>query len=350
MTTSRVTHAASLATGMEQKRRGCLFVIGRGLKWLGIAFVVLIILGVSYQLIATALDQRAYAPHGTLHSVSGRQMHMVCAGEGSPAVILEAGGAAESRWWYHVQNLLAQHTRVCAYDRAGHGWSDAATGARDGVTIARELRLLLEEADVAPPYVAVGHSFGAVWARIFAAQYPTEVVGLVLVDSTLLIPSNFATQVEFDQWRTSLDALKAVEWGLYRVGLVRLTAYNDFASADYPSDVAAELTAMRSRSSTFDVDYAEQVAAGWELRQAANAANDFGDLPLLVLWASETHTVMQAIPTLREAQNALADLSSSTTIQIVQGAGHGSILGSEAYARQVSEAILALLGNAQEGA
>jgi hypothetical protein len=80
----------------------------------GIVLVTLVLLGVAYQTIAIELDKRNYAPRGQLYTVNGHQMHMVCMGEGSPAVVLQAGGLADSLWWYRVQNQLAEHTRVCA--------------------------------------------------------------------------------------------------------------------------------------------------------------------------------------------------------------------------------------------
>jgi hypothetical protein len=135
----------------ESRRRGCLFDIQRGLKWFGIILITLIVLGVAYQTIATELDKRNYSPRGQLYTVNGHQMHIVCTGEGSPTVILQAGGGGESLWWYRVQRQLTPHTQVCAYDRAGLGWSEAASTPRDPVTTAGELHALLEEAGVHPP-------------------------------------------------------------------------------------------------------------------------------------------------------------------------------------------------------
>jgi len=102
-------------------KRGCLFYVKRGLKGLGIAILLLLVLGFAYQTVATEMDKRSYSPRGQLYTVNGHQMHLYCIGQGSPTVILEAGGYAESLWWYRIQAQLATHTRVCTYDRPGIG-------------------------------------------------------------------------------------------------------------------------------------------------------------------------------------------------------------------------------------
>lgn len=181
-----------------QRKRGCLFQLGRGLKWFGIILVALVLLGVVYQAVAVELDKRNYPPRGQLYTVNGHQMHMICMGEGSPTVILQAGGLDESLGWYRIQHQLAEHTRVCAFDRPGLGWSETVSGPREALTIIGELHTLLEEAGVSAPYVMAGHSYGAVLTRIYAAQYPDEVVGIALVDSQLMLPQHFANQSEFD--------------------------------------------------------------------------------------------------------------------------------------------------------
>jgi pimeloyl-ACP methyl ester carboxylesterase len=158
------------------------------------------LLGAAYQTSAAETDKRTCSPRGQLYTVNGHQMHLGCMGEGSPAVILQSGATAESLWWYRVQNQLAQHTRVCAYDRAGLGFSEPTPEPRDGVTIAGELHALLEQAGVLAPYIMAGHSFGAVWTRIFAAQYLQEVAGIVLVGSTF-VPG----QSDVAGWKTLND-------------------------------------------------------------------------------------------------------------------------------------------------
>jgi pimeloyl-ACP methyl ester carboxylesterase len=326
--------------------RRILHRIGRWLKWLGIALVALVLLGVAYQTIATELDKRTYSPRGQLYTVNGHQMHIVCMGEGSPVVLLQAGGAAESLWWYWVQKQLAEHTRVCAYDRPGHGWSEPTSEPRDALTIVGELHALLEQAGTSTRYVMAGHSLGAVWTRVYAAKYPEEVIGIILVDSTFMTPREFANWSEFDQWKTLNNVAQVVVWGLYRAGLVRLSGPAIFQSLGYPPDIASELVAMQSRNQVFDADYAEQIPQGWAMRKASAAAENLGDLPMAVLWAGQSDTAREGFVALREE---IAGYSSNSVTRDVEGANHGSILGTEQYAQQVSDAILDVIEAAQTG-
>lgn len=116
--------------------------------------------------------------------LGGYKLHLKCQGEGSPAVVLDAGLGDWSTHWTAVQNLLRADTRVCSYDRAGYGWSDPGPRPRDSARIVTELHLLLQKAGIAPPYILAGHSFGGLNMRLYAGTYPAEVAGLVLVDAS----------------------------------------------------------------------------------------------------------------------------------------------------------------------
>jgi hypothetical protein len=170
MNANASSDATNTPTLSKKSRRGCLFYVKRGLKWFGIALIALIVLGVIYQVIATETDRRAYLPSGQLYTVDGHQMHIVCKGEGSPTVILEAGAGHFSTLWAWVQPAVAQSTRVCAYDRAGYGWSEPGPEPRDAQQIATELHALLDMAEIEPPYVLVGHSLGGIYVRVYNAQ------------------------------------------------------------------------------------------------------------------------------------------------------------------------------------
>ncbi|THD63147.1 alpha/beta hydrolase [Phenylobacterium sp.] len=114
-----------------------------------------------------------------------RALNFRCEGHGSPTVLLEAGFGGGSNAWGKVAPRIAQVTRVCAYDRAGYGFSDPGPMPRDGAAIARDLDAGLTAAHIAGPYVVVGHSAGGLYARLFAARRIKDVVGLVFVDSSV---------------------------------------------------------------------------------------------------------------------------------------------------------------------
>jgi pimeloyl-ACP methyl ester carboxylesterase len=121
-------------------------------------------------------------PPGRLVDVGGHRLHLVCAGSGTPTVVFDAALGASSLSWSLVLPEVAKVTRACAYDRAGMGWSDAGPMPRTAGRIVAELHELLHRADLPPPYVLVGHSFGGLVARLFADRHRNETAGLVLIE------------------------------------------------------------------------------------------------------------------------------------------------------------------------
>src|SRR5688572_2906899 len=159
----------------------------RLLVWLGGIVAVLLglgLVGAGYESVAEAADARAYPPPGQLVDVGGYRLHINCVGTGSPTVVIDAGwGDWSAVWSSWVQPAAAQTTRVCTYDRAGYGYSEAGPLPRTSERFAQELHTLLQEAQVPGPYVLVGHSLGGALVRVFAQQYAAEVAGVVLIDS-----------------------------------------------------------------------------------------------------------------------------------------------------------------------
>ena len=141
--------------------------------------------GAAAQAWATRQDQRRFPPPGLLVDVGGHRAALDVRGAGDgPTIVLEAGMGSFSANWYWVQTELATSNRVVAYDRAGLGWSERGSRPRDATTIAVELHTALHGAGIDGPFVLAGHSFGGLLVRAFAAQYPAETVGLVLVDAS----------------------------------------------------------------------------------------------------------------------------------------------------------------------
>jgi len=135
-----------------------------------------------YQLISARADARTYAAPGTMIDVEGQRLHVVCAGDGRPAVVFESGIAASSLSWTRVMPTVAAFTRACAYDRAGLGWSAPARTPRTVATMLRELRGVVAHARGRGPSVLVGHSFGALLVCAYASRHPDDVAGLILLD------------------------------------------------------------------------------------------------------------------------------------------------------------------------
>jgi pimeloyl-ACP methyl ester carboxylesterase len=139
-------------------------------------------LGAAYNALSLRHYRSIAGVPGKLFTVGGYTMHLFCTGQGAPVVILDAGLGDDSLIWAKVQPQLSQHTTVCAYDRAGYGWSQPQPGRRDANSIADQLHGLLRAAQVAPPYVLMGHSFSGLTVRAYANRYRAELAGLVLVD------------------------------------------------------------------------------------------------------------------------------------------------------------------------
>jgi pimeloyl-ACP methyl ester carboxylesterase len=138
--------------------------------------------------LALAASAPVQAPSSDrLLDAAGLKIHIQCEGDrktGAPLVLLEAGAGNSARTWRDVFAPIAQFARVCAYDRPGLGTSEQTPQPRLPLDITATLHALLDAAGERAPYVMVGHSWGGEIVRLYAMQYPAEVVGLVLIDSS----------------------------------------------------------------------------------------------------------------------------------------------------------------------
>jgi len=139
------------------------------------------LLGITtYHAIASRQEKLHTKPIGNLIDVDGHKLHIYCAGEGNTTIVLDHSlGGIEG---YFLVEELAKITRVCIYDRAGYGWSQSNYKPRTSEQIVKELHSLLIKAEIQPPYILVGNSFGTYNMRLYAHQFPEEVVGMVLTD------------------------------------------------------------------------------------------------------------------------------------------------------------------------
>ena len=248
-----------------------------------IAFGAILLLGfasASYQAIATALDARRFREPGRAVDAGGFRLKLHCTGQGRPAVILEAGLGDGIGEWRRVQPQLASFTRVCSYDRAGYGGSDAGPMPRTSLRIAGELDALLRASGETPPYLLVGHSFGGFNVRVFDGRYPKEVAAMLLIDS-----------VQEDQYELLPKAWQAV-------GAAMLERYQRQA---HWSPLSIDLGIPRAllllqgiRPAPFVLQSKYLKARASELAgirvsaEQARAAGTLGDQPLIVLTAGRT--------------------------------------------------------------
>ena len=159
-----------------------------------LVFAAAFILWIYTLFLQWGLDERL-PPPGRMVNIGTHALHIDCRGEGAPTVVLEAGASSWSTHWERVQTLMSEQTRVCSYDRAGLGWSEAGPTPRDPEVLARELDRLLRAAGESPPFVLIGTSYGGNIAWQFAQIFPQQTAGLVTVETP---------DIEFMAWRRSL--------------------------------------------------------------------------------------------------------------------------------------------------
>ena len=191
--------------------------------------------GATYQGVATALERHRYQRPGGLVDAGGHQLHIYCLGQGSPIVILEAAAGSMSAAWGWVQPEVAKTTRVCSYDRAGLGWSEAGDGSYIPSRVPEELRVLLDRANEIGPIVLVGHEAGALFSRMYAGRFTANTVALVLIDD----PTTGATPL-------TPTFPSAWPW-LARVGILRLSQHLSSRAVALPGESGGAMRAFLNR-------------------------------------------------------------------------------------------------------
>jgi len=305
----------------------------RSRRWLLYpVFVVLVIasVGAGYETVREAVDDRRYSMPGQLVDVGDHKLHVNCTGSGSPTVVLEPGAGEFSSVFGWIAPAVARDTRVCAYDRAGRGWSEPADRPQDAAQIAADLRSALRRANVPGPYVLAGHSFGGLYTLSFAARYPDDVAGMVLVDSTA--PKPPATPRTAATSSDIVDRAAALLSSSARMGLGRLISNLDYGSL--PPQSRDEVRAGGSTATSLRSAIDEYVQANASMEEA-HALTDFGDKPLVIM----TATVGNAAGWMA-TQNQLATLSTNSAHRVVDGATHASLVHDKGDAAETTRAIL----------
>jgi pimeloyl-ACP methyl ester carboxylesterase len=234
---------------------------------------------------------------------------------------------------------VARHTTVCVYDRAGKGWSDAAQTAPDGAQTATDLHTLLERAGVAGPYVLAGHSFGGLYVMRYAAQYPDEVAGMVLIDSTA--PNTNPVPPTTDGSDSLLKHVSALLSATARLGLGRLLAGTP---SDLPPPFGDEAYAGAASAKQMAGFIEEYAVAGRSASQAGELKS-LGGKPLFVLTAEQGNSEGWM-----PHQDAMATLSTNSLHAVVPGATHQSLVDDPSHAAAVSRAIVDVVEAIRTGA
>lgn len=319
---------------LDHSRRRPLYWLRHVVIGVIIAAVALVVAGALVQVAAAAIDAGRYPSPGQLLDVGGYRLYIHCLGQGSPTVILDAASIGTVSGWVLVQPEVARATRVCAYDRAGLGWSDLSPAPPDAAQNTPALHALLQSAGVEAPYVLVGHSLGGLYARAFAHQYPGEVAGLVLIEA--FHPDNWTRLGQPETMPNAPDEGQlAAGQVLARFGFFRLVSFT-------PVDPALPLQQQRElRAYYTSPRYLDQVraisGAFPALLAQTRRTGSLADRPLAVVLgtASENWT-----GELRVMQDELTALSSNSRQVVVDGADHLSLVHNPNHVQATSAAIL----------
>jgi len=277
-----------------------------------------------------SMDHSLQAPAGQTYEVNGHRMFLHCNGTGSPTVVLSSGFGERSPSWAWIVNSVAGATRVCVYDRAGEGWSEPAAGPQNGVDLATDLHATLAAAGVAGPYVLAGHSVGGTYNMIFAARYPAEVAGMVLLDSAT--PEQFTALPNYPSFYSTYRRVSGVLPTLARLGIGRIVAATQFAGLPAQARHQEQAFAATARDFRGMNDEWSQLPTVFT---QAKALTTFGAKPLIVLTAGQGQEAGWS-----DAQDKLALLSSNSVHRTIHAATHAELLVNQRYAQQSSTAIV----------
>ena len=278
-------------------------------------------------------------PHQRVDIGAGRRIHMVCMGEGSPTVILSAGGNDWSAGWRLVQPDIARTTKACSWDRAGNGFSSGSPDPQDIIHTEDDLERALDGAGLTGPLVMVGHSHGALETLLFADRHPDRVAAMVLVDpskpdqdalTARAAPALAAFGEKFNA--QSMDRIRACVRAQKHAGGVPAPECAGVLLR-YPEPLRTNLLISAANEPL----YWDAYLSLWESLErshklAINEKRDYGAMPLIVLTAGMAQypalpaDAEREIPALqasgKASAEALARLSSRGVLEPVPDSPH----------------------------
>ncbi len=320
--------------------------------------------GFTYEQVGRARDARQLPPRiGQAVDIGGRTLNLYCAGQGTPTVILETGGNSPGYEYLVLQSKMAAFTRACWYDRAGVGWSDPPSSPRTSASIVSDLHKALQRAGILPPYVMAGGSVGGEYVHIYTARYPSDVAGLVLIDSAtpdMHEPDYALAPINRMSGNTRHLICVAMPF-MVRFGVLRFMVSRErsFPPPDFTPEQASVLAKLEAQPKAYRTD-AEQACAATnegrivpregggnpDINTAARNAGSVGDRPLVVLtagryWAppgfekeaAEYHEIQ-----VHQLQASLVRLSTRGR-QVIVDADHGMSQSPESIVTAVREVV-----------
>ena len=291
----------------------------------------LVAVGGAYETVAAAASSNPPPSTGRTYTVAGHSLYLNCVGSGSPTVILFNGYQERTPSWAWVQPEVARETRVCAFDRAGQGWSGEGVGSQDAHELSDDVQALLAAARVPSPCVVAGHSVGGVYALAYAMDFPSDAAGVALIDSSTPYQFDLPDYPGFYAlWRRVQATLPS----LARAGIARLSLGR---GGSLPPDArrSAQRFAASPRELRADrVEFAELRTVFEQTKELRS----LGNKPLYVLSAGTGSQAGWA-----PAQSKLAALSSNAVQRTVADATHAAFLDDKRFAGASSQAIRAVV-------
>lgn len=296
------------------------------------SLAVLLCAAALYQLIASSIERGQITLPGTFVTVNDRQIYVNCQGPSSgDVIILENGMGVVSDNWEWVQRELATDYRVCAYDRAGTGNSEAIAGKVDALVSSDALIQLLAQLNISKPVILVGHSYGALIARVFADRYPDRVAGLVLVDSSHQDMGARFPPLAQEGFKEMLEGFSTLATLNHFSGSRMMGIAHMFVDG---LEGAPYARGYHHYASSSHMEGASKEAEGWERSaQAARQIDTLGATPLAVMMVDGWPPVM--MPSWSAMQRELSTLSSDSRFVTLKGADHPGAINRAQFATLV---------------
>lgn len=346
--------------------RKSLAWIVSSIKWLLLIITCLVLLGLFTEQTLTLIESNEYEPPGQIFQVNGASMHLWCEGPDSlkgnsdnqaQLIVLDAGAALFSTSWRRVMPHLAQQFEVCAFDRAGLGWSDKLPEPYDGISAAKQLNQLLVAANKNQPFIYVGHSLGGMLGRIYAGAYPEQLAGLIMIEPA--DPDILISDIAESRQRPVLidDPIKDCEIRcnmasfMANIGLVRL-ALSQVAAVNDPEYHEKSLQEFKfhtnsSKTLTFSMQRGRYIP---QIAFQTKAIEDLNMLPMAIYYSDKFGELLGSYESVEERESDRIEMieawrqhlkltKGNIDLREVNDANHLTIVAYEKPAKQLASYI-----------